>query len=235
MTIWAALQVDLSNNSPDETIKENAKDMLALLTPVLKSYMTDQGVEAASRAMQCLGGHGYIREWGMEQFLCDARIAPIYEGTNGIQAMDLIGRKLPMKNGDVIKNYFAMIQTFIEDNKDDPELELYTTLLDKASKRQQVASLWLMENATTNPDHAGATAHYYLNLMALVTMGYFWATIVKKSKEMMAANEGDKEFLKNKIITADFFFTHILPETTALRIKVEAGADNVMALDAATF
>ncbi len=235
MALWAAIQSDITNNSEDEEAREKADDMLALLTPVLKSYMTDQGVDAASRAMQCLGGHGYINEWGMEQFLRDARIAPIYEGTNGIQAMDLVGRKLPRKNGEVIKAYFNMVQSFIDDHNDNPDMEHYTTLLDKALKRQQAATMWLMQNAMGKPDHAGATAHYYLNLMALVTMGYFWATMAYKAKTMLKENKGDTDFLNNKIITADFFFTHILPETTALRIKVEAGADDVMALDAQSF
>ena len=235
MALWAAIQSDITNNSEDKEAREKADDMLALLTPVLKSYMTDQGVDSASRAMQCLGGHGYINEWGMEQFLRDARIAPIYEGTNGIQAMDLVGRKLPQKNGEVIKAYFNMVQSFINDHNNNPDMENYTTLLDKALKRQQAATMWLMQNAMEKPDHAGATAHYYLNLMALVTMGYFWATMAYKAKTMLKENKGDADFLNNKIITADFFFTHILPETTALRIKVEAGADNVMALDAQSF
>ena len=235
LTIWGALQVDISKGAADEKTREGASDMLALLTPVLKSYFTDQGVDAASRAMQCLGGHGYITEWGMEQFLRDARIAPIYEGTNGIQAMDLVGRKLPMKNGQVIKDYFAMIQKFIDDNKENKEMQRYTTLLEKSLQRQQAATMWLMQNAMSNPDHAGAAAHYYLNLMALVFMGYIWATMALKAQEMLAANEGDKEYLNSKIITANFFYTHILPETTALRIKIEAGADDVMALDAHSF
>lgn len=235
MALWGSLQSDISRNSPDEKVREDAKDMLALLTPVLKSYLTDQGVEATSRAMQCLGGHGYIREWGMEQFMRDSRIAPIYEGTNGIQAMDLVGRKLPMKNGEVIKKYFAMIQSFIDDNKDNEDMRKYSEMLDKALKRQQAATMWLMQNAMANPDHAGATAHYYLNLMAHVTMGYFWGLIVVQAKKMIAANEGDAEFLNNKIKTADFFYHHMLPETAALRIKVEAGADHVMSIDAQSF
>ena len=235
MALWGALQIDISHNDPDEKTRENADDMLALMTPVLKSYLTDQGVEAASRAMQCLGGHGYINEWGMEQFLRDARIAPIYEGTNGIQAMDLVGRKLPRKNGEVIRKYFAMIQSFIDDNKDNDDMEHYCTLLDKALKRQQAATMWLMQNAMENPDHAGATAHYYLNLMALVSMGHAWGTMALKAKNMIAEGTGDKTFLENKIKTADFFFNHILPETASLRIKVEAGADDVMSLDAQSF
>lgn len=235
MILWAALQIDISNNDPDDQKRENAKDMLALLTPVLKSYMTDQGVEAASRAMQCLGGHGYITEWGMEQFLRDARIAPIYEGTNGIQAMDLIGRKLPRRNGEVIRKFFALIQAFVDDNKENKKMASYTTLLEKALQRQQAATMWLMQNAMDNPDHAGATAHYYLNLMALVSMGFAWGTIALKAHEMLEAGQGNKKFLEDKLKTADFFFSHILPETTSLRYKVEAGADDVMSLDAVSF
>lgn len=235
MILWAALQIDISNSEPDEKRRENAKDMLALLTPVLKSYMTDQGVEAASRSMQCLGGHGYITEWGMEQFLRDARIAPIYEGTNGIQAMDLIGRKLPRRNGEVIRKFFSLIQDFIDENKENEKMSRYTTQLEKALQRQQAATMWLMQNAMDNPDHAGATAHYYLNLMALVSMGFAWGSIVLKAQEMLENGEGDKTFLEDKIKTANFFYSHILPETTSLRYKVEAGSDDVMALDAESF
>lgn len=235
MVMWAALQFDISKFDENEENRNKAEDMLSLMTPVIKSYMTDQGVEAASRAMQCLGGHGYINEWGMTQFLADARIAPIYEGTNGIQAMDLIGRKLPSKNGEVIRNYFAMIQNFIDENKNHEDLSHYTSLLEKALQRQQAATMWLMQNAMSDPDQAGATAHYYLNLMALVSMGYFWAVMVEKSKKMLAAGEGNGEFLISKITTANFFFNHLLPETTSLRYKIEAGAKDVMDLDAEAF
>lgn len=235
MVVWSALQFDISKFDENEENRDNAKEMLSLMTPVIKSYMTDQGVEAASRAMQCLGGHGYINEWGMTQFLADARIAPIYEGTNGIQAMDLIGRKLPRKNGEVIREYFSMIQNFIDENKGDKELSHYTSLLEKALQRQQAATMWLMQNAMSDPDQAGATAHYYLNLMALVSMGYFWADMVSKAKKMLAAGEGDADFLESKITTANFFYNHILPETTSLRYKIEAGSQDVMALDAERF
>jgi len=235
MVMWAALQFDISKFDENEENRNKAEDMLSLMTPMIKSYMTDQGVEAASRAMQCLDGHGYINEWGMTQFLADARIAPIYEGTNGIQAMDLIGRKLPSKNGEVIRDYFAMIQNFIDENKNNEDLSHYTSLLEKALQRQQTATMWLMQNAMSDPDQAGATAHYYLNLMALVSMGYFWADMVEKSKKMLAAGEGNADFLKSKITTANFFFNHLLPETTSLRYKIEAGAKDVMDLDAEAF
>ncbi|MDG1707305.1 MAG: acyl-CoA dehydrogenase C-terminal domain-containing protein [Emcibacteraceae bacterium] len=235
IVVWSSIQSDIANHSEDEEAKAAAHDMLSLMTPVIKSYMTDQGVEAASRSMQCLGGHGYITEWGMAQFLSDARIAPIYEGTNGIQAMDLVGRKLPRKNGEVIRQYFSMIQEAIDEGKNNDTSKKYAELLEKALQRQQAASMWLMQNAMSDPEQAGATAHYYLNLMALVTMGYFWLNIATKANEMIAANQGDSGYLKDKIITANFFFNHILPETTSLRYKVEAGADDVMALDADNF
>ncbi|WP_417320370.1 acyl-CoA dehydrogenase C-terminal domain-containing protein [Emcibacter sp.] len=235
LAMWTGVQLDLALHHPDEKTREAADDLVALLTPVIKSYMTDQGVEAASRALQCFGGHGYIKEWGMEQYLRDSRIAPIYEGTNGVQAMDLIGRKLPAKGGEPVKAYFAMVQKFIEENKGNADLEKYTTPLEKALGRQQAATMWLMQNGMSNPDNAGAAAHYYLNLMALVMMGYFWADMAKKALEMLAAGEGNETFLRNKLITADFFFTNMLPETSALRVKVEAGAEPVMSLDADAF
>ena len=235
IVVWSALQFDISKHDENDDNRERATDMLSLMTPVIKSYMTDQGVEAASRAMQCFGGHGYINEWGMAQFLADARIAPIYEGTNGIQAMDLIGRKLPSKNGEVIREYFSMIQNFIDQNKENDEISYYTDLLEKALQRQQTATMWLMQNAMSDPDQTGATAYYYLNLMALVSMGYFWADMVLKAKSMLSSGEGNKEFLNSKITTADFFFHHILPETASLRYKIEAGSKDVMALDADHF
>ncbi|PCI34035.1 MAG: acyl-CoA dehydrogenase [Alphaproteobacteria bacterium] len=235
MAIWAGILVDTTREHADEAERAKADEMLALITPVLKSYLTDQGVEAASRALQCFGGHGYIREWGMEQFLRDSRIAPIYEGTNGIQAMDLIGRKLPANGGAAIRAYFDMIQTFIDDNKSNESLAKYIPLLEKALGRLQAASMWLMQNGMENPNNAGSGAHYYLNLLALVTMGYFWADMARKASEMLAAGEGDKTFLENKLITADFFFGHMLPETSSLKVKIEAGATSVMGLDAQSF
>ncbi len=235
MSVWAGILVDTTREHPLEEERAKAEELLALITPVLKSYMTDQGVDSASRALQCFGGHGYIREWGMEQFLRDSRIAPIYEGTNGVQAMDLIGRKLPANGGAAIRAYFEMIQTFIDENKSNEALDKYLPLLEKALGRLQAASMWLMQNGMSNPNNAGSGAHYYLNLMALVTMGYFWADMAKKASEMLEAGEGDKTYLENKLITADFFFGHMLPETSSLKVKIEAGADSVMALDAQSF
>jgi hypothetical protein len=149
--------------------------------------------------------------------------------------MDLIGRKLPANGGAAIRAYFEMVQTFIDDNKANDDLATYIPLLEKALGRLQAASMWLMQNGMSNPNNAGSGAHYYLNLLALVTMAYFWADMVKKSSEMLSNGEGDKKFLENKRITADFFYSHMLPETSSLKVKIEAGADSVMALDAQSF
>jgi len=175
----------------------------------------------------------------MEQFLRDSRIAPIYEGTNGIQAMDLIGRKLPAENGASVRAFFEMVQTLIDDNKADEALAKYIAPLEKALGRLQTSTMWMMQNGFKNPNNAGSGAHYYLNLMALVTMGYFWADMAKKSHALLGdiknGGSGDKNFLENKLITADFFFGHMLPETSALKAKIEAGAESVMALHADSF
>ncbi len=233
--LWSGELADISRQHKDEGKRKEAVDMLALVIPVLKSYLTDQGVESASRALQVYGGHGYIKETGAEQFLRDSRIAPIYEGTNGIQAMDLVGRKLGQNNGETIRALFLMLTDFIETHKDNEKASKHIALLEKALGRQQAATMWLMQNGMSNPDNAGASAHYYLNLMALMMMGYFWVGMEIRANEMLETGEGDASFLKNKIITSAFFFEHIMPETASLRYKVEAGAKNVMALAAEDF
>jgi hypothetical protein len=233
--LWTGSLADISRQHKDETKKKEALDMLALVIPVVKSYLTDGGVDAASRSLQVYGGHGYIRETGAEQFLRDARIAPIYEGTNGIQAMDLVGRKLGQNNGETIRALFTMLTEFIETHKGNEKVSDHIALLEKALGRQQAATMWLMQNGMSNPDNAGSAAHYYLNLMALVMMGYFWAGMEIRAHEMLEAGEGEAKFLKNKIITSKFFFSHIMPETASLRYKVEAGAETVMDLAADDF
>ncbi|MAU41171.1 MAG: acyl-CoA dehydrogenase [Kordiimonas sp.] len=235
LVMWTGLQVDLSHSHPDEDRRKGALDFVALLTPVLKSYLTDEGFQATSRALQCFGGHGYIREWGMEQFMRDARIAPIYEGTNGIQAMDLIGRKLPADNGRAIRAYFALIQQAIDDIPEDDRLKNYAASLEQAKEALQKASLWLMEHAMKNPDHAGGAAQNYLNLMALNALGHMWLLMAKEAYSHLQLNDGDADFMHNKLKTADFFFAHILPDSQAYLAKITAGADSIMALEAEAF
>ena len=232
---WTGLQVDLLHRHPDKEVRQKADDFVALMTPVIKAYFTDMGVEVSNMAVQCYGGHGYIKEHGVEQFLRDARIAPIYEGTNGVQAMDLVGRKLGMNGGRAIQAFFAEVQQFIEDNEDDETVGMQAGQLRAALGHLQTATMWLMQNGMTNPDNAGAASSDYLRLMALVTFGYIWAQASKISGDKLGNNADNADFYRNKLTTAQFFFERMLPDTASLLTKIEAGSESMMTLDANAF
>jgi alkylation response protein AidB-like acyl-CoA dehydrogenase len=234
LALWGGLQVDLAHKAKTEEERQLADDIVSLLTPVIKGVFTDQGYANATNAQQVLGGHGYIREWGMEQFVRDARIAMIYEGTNGIQALDLVGRKLGLNGGRAVQTYFKIVGGFLKDNGDGDMAE-FTQPLSKALKDLQSATMWLMQNGMKNPDHAGAAATAYMHLMGLVAMGFMWAQMAKISLEALDAGTGDAEFYQNKLITGRYFMARILPESGTHLAKIEAGADVVMALAADAF
>ena len=168
LVLWGALQVDLTRRSPDEAERQQADDLLGLLTPVIKGYLTDKGLQAAVHAQQVLGGHGYIREHGMEQFVRDARITQIYEGTNGIQAMDLVGRKLPKDGGRAVRAFFELVGGDIADAKTADDPAGVAAALEPALQDLQAATMWLAQNGTADPDNAGAGAYPYMDLMGLV-------------------------------------------------------------------
>ena len=235
LALWGALQVDLTHVAQSAEERQQADDLIGLLTPVIKGYFTDKGYENATNAQQCFGGHGYIREWGMEQFVRDARIAMIYEGTNGIQALDLVGRKLPANGGRALRTYTKIVADFIETHKDDQTIGPMVAALGCAQADLQNATTWLMRNAMMKPDNAGAAAMPYLHLMALVMFGHMWGQIAKAAHDGLARGTGDANFYNNKLLTARYFFSHMLPETAVHRARVEAGADNVMALAAEAF
>lgn len=232
---WTGLQIDLLHRHPDEEVRQKADDFVALITPVIKAYFTDMGVEVSNMAVQCYGGHGYIKEHGVEQFLRDARIAPIYEGTNGVQAMDLVGRKLGMNGGRAIQAFFAEVQQFIEENKDDETVGTQAGQLQAALGHLQAGTMWLMQNGMTNPDNAGAASSDYLRLMALVALGYIWAQASKISGDKLGNGADNEDFYRNKLTTARFFFERMLPDTASLLTKIEAGSESMMALDAEAF
>ncbi len=233
---WTALQVDIARKHPDEAERQKAEDMLGLLTPVAKAYFTDMGFLTSSMCLQCFGGHGYIKEWGMEQFVRDARIAMIYEGANGIQALDLVGRKLPANKGRALMEvYFPEIGGFCEQAMADPELAPFATPVLGALEQLVDAGQWLMENGMKNPDHVGAAASDYLYIMALTTLGYMWIRQVKAAKAKLAAGEGDPQFHNTKITVAKFFMERMLPDTAAHLAKIKNGADTLMALPAEAF
>jgi alkylation response protein AidB-like acyl-CoA dehydrogenase len=236
LVLWGALQVDISRKAQTEEEREAAADLLGLLTPVIKGYLTDKGFEAAVLAQQVYGGHGYIREWGMEQFVRDARIAQIYEGTNGIQALDLVGRKLGANGGRGIQAFFKILaeETASAGEAAGPEAEAIRICLQKATQDLQTATMWLMQNGAANPNNAGAAAYPYMTLLGTVCLGLMWLRMARASTEALAAGE-DTAFHQAKLTTAKFFAERIMPETGALRRKLEAGAESIMALPVEAF
>ena len=235
LCLWGALQVDLSHQAQTEEERQHADDLISLLTPVIKGYGTDKGYEIATNAQQVYGGHGYIAEWGMEQYVRDARIAQIYEGTNGIQALDLVGRKLAKDGGRAIQLLFRIIGEEVAAAKLMPELADFATRLEKATGDLQQSTMWFMQNSMGNPNNAGAGATSYMHLMGIVTLGLMWLRMVSAAKGMLAAGEGDAAFLNAKLMTARFFAERIMPDTGALRRKIEGGAESVMALPVEMF
>jgi alkylation response protein AidB-like acyl-CoA dehydrogenase len=234
--LWGALQVDISRKAQTEEEREVANDLLSLMTPVIKGYLTDKGFDAAVNAQQIYGGHGYIREWGMEQFVRDARIAQIYEGTNGIQALDLVGRKLPANGGRAVQAFFKLVGEEVTAAKGgDETVSALASALERANGDLQTASLWLMQNAMANPNNAGAAAYNYMHMMGIVGLGLMWLRMAKVSAEALAAGSDEADFHRNKLITARFFADKIMPETNALRRKIEAGSESLMALPVEAF
>jgi len=235
LVLWGALQVDLSRKAPSEEDREAAMDIISLLTPVIKGYITDKGFEVAVNAQQVFGGHGYIREWGMEQFVRDARIAQIYEGTNGVQAMDLVGRKLAQNGGRAIQAFFRMVGEEVAEAKGNEALTALAAALEKANGDLQTATMWLMQNGIANPNHAGAAAYPYMHLMGIVSLGMMWLRMARASSAVLANGAEDRSFHEAKLVTARFFAERIMPEAGALRRKIEAGSDTIMALPVEAF
>jgi acyl-CoA dehydrogenase len=234
LMIWTALQGDLLARSPDEKTRQLAEDYMGILTPILKGVMTDLGFSNAVMAQQVYGGHGYIAEWGMEQFVRDARIAMIYEGANGIQALDLVGRKLPKDGGRAIFAFFQEVQGFLKENESDEAMKPYTAPLAEALQQMQAATTWFMKNAMKRPDNAGAGSYDYMHLFGLVALGYMWAQMAKAAMTKKNGNGADVQ-ADAKIVTARFFMERMLPEAAAHRKRIESGADSLMDLPAEAF
>ncbi|WNO52815.1 acyl-CoA dehydrogenase C-terminal domain-containing protein [Stakelama saccharophila] len=235
LCLWAALQVDLEHAADDEEARQLAGDLVGLLTPVIKGYGTDMGYRIATDAQQVYGGHGYIAEWGMEQYVRDARIAMIYEGTNGVQAMDLVGRKLARNGGRAIQAFFKVVTEETAAAKDDEKIGDFAVALEKALGQLQAATMWFMASGTQNPDQVGAGAHSYMHLLGIVATGLMWLRMAKAAADGLASGEGDAAFLEAKLVTARFFAERIMPDAGALRRKIEGGSESVMALDPAMF
>jgi len=235
LVLWGALQVDLARRSPDEAERQTAEDLLGLLTPVIKGYLTDKGFAAAVNAQQVYGGHGYIREHGIEQFVRDARITQIYEGTNGIQAMDLVGRKLPKDNGRAVRAFGEMVSQEIAEAKAAGDPAGVAAALEPAHADLAAATMWLDQNGIADPNNAGAGAYAYMDLMGLVSLGWMWLKMAATSSRALADGADDRAFHEAKLATARFYATRELPLSIALRRKVEAGAETVMLMPADAF
>ncbi len=234
--LWTALKSDIAHRAADEKERQTAEDILGLVTPILKGVMTDKGFDHAVMAQQVFGGHGYIEEHGMSQYVRDARIAMIYEGANGIQALDLVGRKLGQNGGRAVMALFKEIGDFCEENRSDEQMAFFTKNLKKGLNDVQAATMWFMQHAMAKPDNAGAGSTDYMHLFGLVILGYMWAKMAKAAEDGLASGETDREaFLRNKLITARFFMERIMPETALRKARIETGAETMMALSADAF
>jgi len=236
LMLWSAIKSDVAHRSGNDKDRQTADDLLGLMTPILKGVLTDKGFEHAVMAQQIYGGHGYIEEHGMSQFVRDARIAMIYEGANGIQALDLVGRKLALNGGRAVQAFFKEVGDFCEENRSDEKMAPFTKALKKGLNDLQAATLWLMQNAMQKPDNAGAASTDYLHLFGLVALGYMWGQMVKTAQGKLAEGaNGSSSFYENKLVTARFYMERIMPETGMRLARISAGADSMMELAAEAF
>jgi alkylation response protein AidB-like acyl-CoA dehydrogenase len=230
LALWIGHELDIATSHPDPERREAADDLVALMTPIVKSMLTDLGFSAANDGMQVFGGHGYIRENGMEQLARDARITQIYEGTNGIQALDLVGRKLPMGTGRLARRFFHPVAADLERMAGVPGMMDFIMPMAKAFGRLQQATLWLGKAGTANPDDAGAAATDYLRMFGLVAIGYMWCRMA----ETALAGKTDS-FCGAKLECARFYMAKIIPETGSLLSSITAGSASLMALSEDAF
>jgi alkylation response protein AidB-like acyl-CoA dehydrogenase len=234
MVVWTSLKSDVAHRSGDEKERQAADDHMGLMTPVLKGVLTDTGFANTVLAQQMFGGHGYIAEHGMEQFVRDARIAMIYEGANGIQALDLVGRKLPRDGGRAVMAFFAEVAGFAKDHGADEAMKPFVAPLSAALGHLQQATMWLMQNAMAKPDNAGAGATDYMKLFGLVVFGYMWAKMAKVAQDKIAAGDTSAYF-KTKQVTGRFFMERMLPETSVHLARIQTGSATTMELPAEAF
>ena len=233
LLLWGALQADLAEAAHDPKARAAAEDMLGLLTPVLKGVLTDTGFANCVTAQQVFGGHGYVAEWGMEQFVRDARIAMIYEGANGIQALDLVGRKLPKDAGRAFTAFVKEVGSYLKEKAGEDALGPYLAPLKEGLAHLQQATMWFMANAMGKPDNAGAGATSYMHLFGLVGMGYMWARMAEAALARKA--QGAAAGMDAKLAVGRVFMERLMPETAAHLARVTAGAETMMALPADAF
>jgi len=231
--LWGATLIDQSHRAGDK----EADGLVSLMTPVIKGFLTDQGYDMTVQAQQVYGGHGYIEEWGMSQYTRDARIAMIYEGANGVQALDLVGRKLAQDGGKHVMAFFDMVKTFCKENAgaDEAYDRDFIEPLKKASKDLQAAGMYFMQNGMKNPNNALAGSYDFMHMFGHVCLGLMWARMGKAAKAALAAGASDAAFYETKLTTGRYYMARRLPATALHLSRIESGADTVMGLDAAQF
>ncbi|GGR99394.1 acyl-CoA dehydrogenase C-terminal domain-containing protein [Deinococcus sedimenti] len=237
LAMWLALSLDTEHHHTDEKARKEAAELVALLTPIAKAFMTDNGFNIAVQSQQVFGGHGYIKEWGMEQFVRDARIGQIYEGTNGIQALDLLGRKVLMDGGKKLQKLAATLQEFAEEHEGDEHIGDYVNQLGKAA--QQLGSLTMVIGQKAmqegGADEVNAAAVDYLRYFGHVVYGYLWARMAKTAQDRIDAGQDKDGFYLSKVQTAKFYFAKLFPETKALAATIKAGNESLAVDDQAVF
>ncbi|MDQ8160339.1 MAG: acyl-CoA dehydrogenase C-terminal domain-containing protein [Gemmatimonadota bacterium] len=229
LAYFVGIRIDLEHRHPDAAVRQEAEDLVSLMTPVLKAFLTDKGFDNTNIALQTLGGHGYIKEYGIEQYVRDARIAQIYEGTNAVQALDLVGRKLPMDGGRLVRRFFELVKGDVDAAAQVTGLEEFAKALGGSLYQLQKATMLLAERGFANPDEVGAAATEYLHLMGYVAVGWQWLRMATVAQQQLAAGTGNTRFLEAKLKTARFYFSRLLPEAAALLSAIQSGSGSIMA------
>jgi hypothetical protein len=235
LAYWVGMQIDVSLRHPDPEVRQEADDFVALMTPIVKSFFTDYGFEAANLGVQVWGGHGYIRENGMEQIVRDARIAQLYEGANGIQALDLVGRKMGQGTGRLLRRFFHPTAALLEKESADPEMADFVLPVMKAFARLQQSTAWLAQQGLKDPEEAGAAASDYLRFFALVALGTMWVRMARVALDMLKAGTDETAFYEAKLAVARFYMARILPQHTALAAAMVSGKAPIMSLAPALY
>jgi hypothetical protein len=230
LTYWVGTLIDIEERHPDAARRDEAADLVALMTPVIKAFCTDVGFEVTNLALQCFGGHGYIREYGVEQFVRDARIAQIYEGTNGVQAMDLLGRKVPDGNGRLVRRFVSVVERDLARAAERPALAPMAERVRASLELLGRVTGTVMARAARDPDEIGAAAADYLRLFGLVATGWMWVRMA-----VLGDSGSGGEVAASKVATARFYVSRLLPQANALAEGIDSGAAPVMGLDPAAF
>lgn len=229
LAAWVAENLDIMEHSADKAQQQESDDFVQLMTPIIKAFLTDAGTDCANLGLQVFGGHGYIHEWGMEQFARDSRIAQIYEGTNGIQALDLVGRKMPAYTGRYLRSFFHPIEAYLLKHEKNTDMAEFIQPLAKSFNRLQQSTINIATKAMGNADEAGSAATDYLKLFGLTALAYLWCRAVEVSQAKLG--QGEDDFYGSKIHTARFFMTKVLPQSSSLFAQIMAGSKPLMSLD----